>query len=99
MNKNRKKSDRFKELLLEKYDIKVDEYFSLPENDKEEISDIILSYYEKTLGVEPKLIHLYIYILRSNLNIALQEEEYERCDIITRTMMKLEDRFGKYKTI
>jgi len=97
MDKNQKKLDRFKELLGKKYDIRVDEYFLLPEDDKEELSDIILSYCEKTLSVEPRLINMYIQILRSNLNIAIHEEEYERCDIITRTMMKLEDRFGQHR--
>lgn len=91
--------DRFKELLSEKYDIPVQKYFTLKEEEKQEIVDIVLQYYKSNLDIDPRLIHLYIGILTDQLRKAKEEEEYERCDIITRTMTGLELKFGRFKSI
>lgn len=92
-----KEIDRFKQLLLEKYDIPVSKYFTLTDDDKNCIVEIVLSYYENNLNVEPRLIHLYIGILQDQLRTAHESEEYERCDIIQRTINGLEKRFGRFK--
>jgi len=83
--KDSREIDRFRDLLSEKYDIPVSKYFTLKEEEKEEIVDIVLQYYKSNLDVDPRLIHLYIGILDDQLRKAREDEEYERCDIITRT--------------
>jgi len=90
--------DRFRDLLSEKYDIPVNKYFTLKEEEKQEIVDIVLEYYRSNLDVDPRLIHLYIGILNDQLRKAHDDEEYERCDIITRTMTGLELKFGRFKS-
>ncbi len=89
--------DRFKELLLDKFDIPVGKYFTLSDDDKQHLVDIVMSYYERNLNTEPKLIHLYVNILNDQKKVAEEFEEFERCDIITRTIDSLEKKFGKYK--
>lgn len=93
-----KTPDRFKELLLEKYDMEVRDYFSLSESDKNEIVDIVLGYYEENLNLEEGLIYLYLNILNEQKMKAEDAQEYERCDIINRTIKGMEKRFGGMKT-
>lgn len=89
--------DRFKELLSDKYNISVGDYFTLEEEDKQNLVDIVIGYYERNLNTEPKLIHMYLSILNDQKNTAEQYEEFERCDIIDRTIKAMEKKFGKYK--
>ena len=95
----KKTPDRFKELLLEKYDMEVRDYFSLSEDNKNEIVDIVLGYYEVNLNIEPGMIHMYSSILNEQIIKAEMNEEFERCDIMKRTVKELKKRFGGKKKV
>jgi hypothetical protein len=95
----KKTPDRFRELLEEKYDMEVSDYFSLSEHDKNEIVDIVLGYYEVNLNIEPRMIHMYSSILKDSIKQAEMDEEFERCDIMKRTIKELKKRFGGKKKV
>jgi len=83
--------DRFQELLRTKYDIPVNDYFTLSDEDKEGIVDIVIQYYEKNLMVNPEMIYLYLKILTEQISISVESEQFERADIMTRTRKRLND--------
>lgn len=91
--------DRFRELLEEKYNMEIKDYFSLSEDDKNEIVDIVLGYYEVNLNIEPRMIHMYSSILKESIMRAEMNEEFERCDIMKRTVKELKKRFGGKKKV
>ena len=95
----KKTPDRFRELLEEKYDMEVSDYFSLSEENKNEIVDIVLGYYEVNLNIEPRMIHMYSSILKDSIIQAEMDEEFERCDIMKRTIKELKKRFGGKKKV
>ncbi len=83
--------DRFQELLRQKYDIPVEDYFTLSDEDKEGIVDIVIEYYKKNLEVNPEMIYLYFKILTDQISISVESEQFERADIMTRTKKRLND--------
>jgi hypothetical protein len=83
--------DRFQELLKTKYDIPVEDYFTLSDEDKEGIVDIVIEYYKKNLEVNPEMIYLYFKILTDQISISVESEQFERADIMTRTKKRLND--------
>jgi hypothetical protein len=83
--------DRFQELLRKKYDIPVEDYFTLTEDQKEGIIDIVIEYYKKNLEVNPEMIYLYFKILTDQISISVESEQFERADIMTRTKKRLND--------
>jgi hypothetical protein len=83
--------DRFQELLRTKYDIAVEDYFTLTEDQKEGIIDIVIEYYKKNLEVNPEMIYLYLRILGDQISISIESEQFERADIMTRTKKRLND--------
>ena len=83
--------DRFQELLKTKYDIPVNDYFTLSDEDKEGIVDIVIQYYEKNLMVNPEMIYLYLKILTEQISISIESDQFERADIMTRTRKRLND--------
>lgn len=83
--------DRFQELLRTKYDIPVNDYFTLSDEDKEGIVDIVIQYYEKNLIVNPEMIYLYLKILTEQISISIESDQFERADIMTRTRKRLND--------
>ncbi|CAB4137551.1 hypothetical protein UFOVP323_35 [uncultured Caudovirales phage] len=83
--------DRFQELLRTKYDIPVKDYFTLSDEDKEGIVDIVIQYYEKNLMVNPEMIYLYLKILTEQISISIESDQFERADIMTRTRKRLND--------
>jgi hypothetical protein len=83
--------DRFQELLRTKYDIPVNDYFTLSDEDKEGIVDIVIQYYEKNLMVNPEMIYLYLKILTEQISISIESDQFERADIMTRTRKRLND--------
>lgn len=83
--------DRFQELLKTKYDIPVNDYFTLSDKDKEGIVDIVIQYYEKNLMVNPEMIYLYLKILTEQISISIESDQFERADIMTRTRKRLND--------
>lgn len=81
--------DRFQELLRTKYDIPVEDYFTLTDDEKEGIIDIVIEYYKKNLEINPQMIYLYLKILTEQISISVESDQYERADIMTRTKNRL----------
>lgn len=81
--------DRFQKLLKTKYDIPVKDYFTLSDEDKEGVVDIVIEYYKKNLIINPEMIYLYLKILTEQISTAIDDDQYERADIMTRTKNRL----------
>jgi hypothetical protein len=76
-------------LLSKKYDITIEEYFSLPEKSKNEITNIIMVNYNEVLTSDFTLIYLYIDSIEEMIIGSRRDEEYEKCDILIRLKNKL----------
>ena len=83
--------DRFQKLLKTKYDIPVKDYFTLSDEDKEGVVDIVIEYYKKNLILNPEMIYLYLKILTEQISTAIDDDQFERADIMTRTKKRLND--------
>ena len=76
-------------LLSKKFDITIEEYFSLPEKIKNEITNIIMVNYNEVLTSDFTLIYLYIDSIEEMIVDSRKYEEYEKCDILIRLKNKL----------
>lgn len=81
--------DRFQQLLKTKYNIPVEDYFTLTEEEREGLIDIVIEYYKKNLIVNPEFIYLYLKIISDQISTAVEQDQYERADIMTRTKNRL----------
>ena len=86
-------------LLDEKYDIQITDYFSLPEKDKNEITDVIILMYKKHFLLDPTLIYLYLDSMDTLIDQTERMEEYEKCDILIRLRKKLKRRISRIKDL
>ena len=84
-------------LLDEKYNITIEEYFSLPEKDKNEITDIIVTMYKKHFLIDPTLIYLYLDSMDTLIYQTEKDEEYEKSDILIRLQKKLKRKRRHYR--
>ncbi len=87
--------DKLRLLLNEKYNIPVGDYFKLKEEDKDAISSIIVEHYQRNLLQDPMNVYLYLKILRHQIDMSIQDEEYERVDIMNRCRNKVMDMFPR----
>jgi hypothetical protein len=81
--------DRFQQLLKTNYNIPVEDYFTLTEEEREGLIDIVIEYYKKNLIVNPDFIYLYLKIISDQISTAVEQDQYERADIMTRTKNRL----------
>jgi hypothetical protein len=77
------------EPINEKYDIPVSEYWSLPESNKQDITDSVVDNMFITLQQDPRLLHQYIFMLDAQIDNALEVELFEHADIVQRIKNKL----------
>jgi hypothetical protein len=81
--------DRFQELLKTNYNIPVEDYFTLTEEEREGLIDIVIEYYINNLIVNPDFIYLYLKIISDQISKAVEQDQFERADIMTRTKNRL----------
>jgi hypothetical protein len=77
------------EPINEKYAIPVSEYWSLPEENKEDISNTVVDNMFITLQQDPRLLHQYVFMLDVQMENALELELFEHADIVQRIKNKL----------
>jgi hypothetical protein len=77
-------------------DIKVEQYWSLSEEDKKYITEKIVEYIEIELHKNLNLFNYYEYILMRSEYESSLSEEYERADILKRTSELLKEKYLKY---
>lgn len=87
--------DKLRLLLKDKYNIPVKDYFKLPEEDKEEIINIIIEHYKSNLLQDPLNVYLYLKILKHQIELAIEHDEFERVDIMNRCRNKVMNMFPR----
>lgn len=77
------------EPINEKYDIPVKEYWKLPEDKKQDITNSVVDNMFISIQRDPKLLHQYIFMLDTQIENAMELELYEHIDIVERIKKKL----------
>lgn len=91
MENRYKHSDKVRTLLKKRYDINLEDYWTLTENEKTEITEIIQTYYDELLLREPQLYSVYLHLLKETLIRSDLKEDYEQSDMIKRSIEKLKE--------
>ena len=83
--------DKVRTLLKKRYDINLEDYWTLTEKEKTEITEIIQTYYDELLLREPQLYSVYLHLLKETLIRSDLKEDYEQSDMIKRSIEKLKE--------
>jgi hypothetical protein len=89
----------FIELLPDDFNILVDEYFNLPEEEKNKISNLLVDFYSLTIDENPYLVKHYQNIIIKELSISVEVEDFERADILKRVYHILNKKYFIYKIL
>jgi hypothetical protein len=81
------------QLIDEKYNIELEQYWNLPEKDKDDISYLILSQISLVIEKHPESFNEFEYILINRIRETEMNEEYERAEILKRVLTLM---FKKY---
>jgi uncharacterized protein YlxP (DUF503 family) len=82
------------DILIEKFNVPISEYWTLTEEQKREITDILDERYQETLKDHPELFFMYVTVLNQFLRIAEQNEEFVKCDMLKRIIYRMRNRFN-----
>jgi hypothetical protein len=82
------------EKINEKYSIPVSEYWSLPESNKDDITNSVVSNMFISLQQDARLLHQYIFMLDTQMENALELELFEHADIVKRIKNKLIENYS-----
>lgn len=74
-----------------KYDMHIDEYFSLPEEAKSDLTNIIIQYYLPVLRNSEQALMNLMFAYQIKLEEAEKRDEYEEADICKRVLNVLEE--------
>lgn len=77
----------------ERLNVNLDEYFNLEESDKKLITDYIIKYYSQTLDKKPILVKVYLSSIDDTVRRALDDENYEICDMMKRVRTELTSKY------
>ena len=91
MENRYKPLDKVRTLLKKRYDINLEDYWTLTEKEKTEITEIIQTYYDELLLREPQLYSVYLHLLKETLIRSDLKEDYEQSDMIKRSIEKLKE--------
>lgn len=91
MRNRYKPLDKLEKLLKSRYDIDVEDYWILTEEQKMEITEIVQTYYDELLLREPQLYGVYLHLLKESLVKSEMREDYEASDMIKRSIEKLKE--------
>lgn len=90
MNKN-----NLFELLDEKYNVQLQEYWNLPEGDKNNITNLIFSQIKPVVDKHPEAYHHFESLLLTRIIETERMEEYERSEIMKRVVELLFNHYMK----
>lgn len=82
------------DLLLERFNIPLEDYWTLDEDQKNQITELIHSQYEVKLRTNPDLWVMYMAVLHNNLSIAERNEEFVKCEMLKRSIRRLRKRIN-----
>lgn len=77
----------------ERLNVDLDEYFNLKEADKKIITDYIIKFYSQTLDKKPMLAKVYLWNIDDTIRRAIDEENYEICDMMKRVRTELTSKY------
>ena len=77
------------DLLDDKYDIDINEYWTLTEEDKDHLTDIMVANILLQLTIAPEYYSQYIEQLNKRIEYAGNYDQYERADMLNRMRKKL----------
>jgi len=84
------------ELLSNRYDIKLKNYWKLSEEEKVEITEILFSIMLQTFDNNPSIYTTYMNLLKESIEIKSDLGEYEKADILNRLKNRILETFIFY---
>jgi hypothetical protein len=76
-------------LLDDRFDIDLNEYWSLTEDEKNYITQVVITQVFKTLHIDPNTLIIYLRLLDDRIRYAVYHEEYEHAEIYRRIRYSL----------
>jgi hypothetical protein len=83
------------DLLDDRYDIDINDYWSLTEDDKDRITEIVVTNVLVQLSLAPDYYPRYIELLNDSIKVAGEFEQYEKAEMLNR----MKKRFLEIKSI
>lgn len=77
------------ELLGDRYDIELEEYWSLSDEEKDNLSNIVIQSIFTTLKREPATFPLYVRLIQDRVKIAEYHDQFEEAEIFNRIQKEL----------
>jgi hypothetical protein len=71
-------------LFDERFDLSITDYWSLNEEEKNHITDIVINQVFLTLKREPKSLSTYLRLLDDRIQKSIYHDEYEKAEIFKR---------------
>jgi hypothetical protein len=84
------------ELLNNKYNIEIDEYWKLPEEQKKLITETLFSFILVMFDNNPSIYTTYMNLLKQSIQLKSEMNEYEKADILLRLKEKILETFVIY---
>ena len=84
------------DLLDERFNIELEEYWKLNEKDKNYLTSVVVSSFIKKLYNEPHLIEFYLSMMDDRRMEAENSNDFERAEIISRIQKKTKELFNKH---
>ena len=72
------------DLLDDRYDIDINNYWTLTEDDKDRITDIVVTNVLVQLSLTPNYYPRYIELLNDSIKVAGEFEQYEKAEMLNR---------------
>jgi hypothetical protein len=76
-------------LLDDRFDIELKQYWNLTEDEKNYITDVVITQVFRTLRIDPNTLVLYIRLLDDRILYSVYHEEYEHAEIYKRIRYSL----------
>jgi hypothetical protein len=77
------------ELLGDKYDIELEDYWGLSNDDKDNLSQVVIQSIFATLKREPATFPLYVNLISDRVKIAEYHDQFEEAEIFNRIKQEL----------
>ena len=77
------------ELLDDRYNIDIKDYWTLSNEEKDNISTVVIQSFFATLKQQPETIPIYIRLIDDRVKISEYHDEYEQAEIFNRIKKEL----------
>jgi hypothetical protein len=84
------------ELLNNKYNIDIEKYWKLPEEEKNNITELLFGFILVMFDNNPSIYTTYMNLLKQSIQLKSEMNEYEKADILTRLKNKILETFVIY---